>query len=70
MSRCKCCDVALIGQVRYKSGEEFDGLFIEEDFCTSCIYQTEVLEYVDVKTYQFEDITENIFFLINYNQND
>lgn len=59
--RCRSCDVPLVGQVRYKDAPEFEGLFIEEDFCTRCIYETEVLEYVDVKTYQFEDLTENIF---------
>lgn len=70
MSRCKCCDVPLVGQVRYKSGEEFEGKFIEEDFCTKCIYITDIMEYVEIKTYQFEDITENITFILNIDEND
>lgn len=58
MSRCRCCDIMLTGMVRYKSGEEFEGLFIEEDMCTQCIYISDNSEYTDVRTYQFEDITE------------
>lgn len=65
MSRCRCCDIPLTGIVRYKSGEEFDGLYIEEDLCTYCIYISETSEYINTKTYQFEDITENVHNLVN-----
>lgn len=69
MSRCKCCDVPLVGAVRYKDVEELEGLFIEEDMCNRCIRDTEVLEYMDVKSYQFEDLTENICFIMNISNN-
>lgn len=65
--RCRSCDVPLVGAVRYKDGEAFQGKFVEEDFCNRCIYETEVLEYTEVKTYQFEDITENLYNLLNIN---
>lgn len=69
MSRCKCCDVPLVGQVRYKHGEEFDGKWVEEDFCNQCIFQSSGLEYMDVKTYQFEELTENVLNIINFDEN-
>jgi len=67
MSTCRSCDVPLIGMVKYKDSEELQGKFVEEDFCNRCIYETEVLEYNEVKTYQFEDITENLYNLLNIN---
>lgn len=70
MSRCKCCDVPLTGHVRYKTGEEFDGLWVEEDMCTACIFITETVDYMDVKSYQFEDITEGIFHILNNSHED
>lgn len=57
--RCRSCDVPLTGHVRYKSGEEFDGKFIEEDMCTQCILIVDTIDYVSVKSYQFEDITDS-----------
>lgn len=68
MCRCKCCDDPLVGIVRYKSGEEFDGKFIEEDMCNACIFYSDSLEYDDVKTYQFEDLTENLNNIINFDE--
>ena len=56
--RCKCCDAALVGAVRYKNNEDIHGLYIEEDFCNECIFITDNLEYIDIKSYQFEDITD------------
>lgn len=67
--RCKCCNVPLVGHVRYKSGEEFDGLWIEEDMCTDCIFITDTIDYMDTKSYQFEDLTEGLNIL-NKNQDD
>lgn len=69
MSRCKCCDIPLVGAVRYKDAEDLEGLFVEEDMCNRCIRDTEVLEYMDVKSYQFEDLTENICFIMNISNN-
>ncbi|MNQ44337.1 hypothetical protein D3C85_580900 [compost metagenome] len=57
--RCKSCNVPLLGKVKYKDHEHTNGILIEEDFCSQCSYETSVLDYVDVHTYQFEDITEN-----------
>ena len=65
MSRCKCCDTELSGRVRYKTGELFDGLFIEEDMCNTCIYYSEFLQYSDVKEYQFEEDTESLYRILN-----
>lgn len=65
MSRCKCCDTPLTGVVRYKHGEEFDGLYIEEDLCTQCIYISDNSEYINTKTYLFEDLTESLYTFIN-----
>lgn len=70
MSRCRCCDVPLVGHVRYKSGEEFDGKFIEEDMCTRCIFEVEVADFIDTHSYQFQDLTENIYFLMNISEID
>lgn len=65
MSRCRCCDVMLVGHVRFKSEEEFEGLFVEEDMCNTCIFISDNSEYIDTKTYQFEDITESLFNSLN-----
>jgi len=67
MSRCRSCDTPLVGAVRYKDNEELVGLYIEEDMCNKCIRDTEILEYIDVKTYQFEDITENLLSIVAHN---
>lgn len=69
MSRCKCCDVPLTGMIRYKSNDEFEGMYVEEDMCTACIFISDNSEYIDVKTYQFGDITEYSLNLIDYNEN-
>lgn len=65
MSRCKCCDVPLTGHIRYKTGEEFDGKFVEEDMCTYCIFVVDTVDYTDVKSYQFEELTENIYNILD-----
>lgn len=67
MSRCKCCDAPLVGQVRYKSNEEFKDLFVEEDMCNACIFVVDNIEFLDTSSYQFEDYTENMLsFLSNH----
>lgn len=60
MSRCRCCNTPLIGNLR--TTKEVDGKVVEDDFCTRCIYETEVSEYVDIKYYQFEDLTEDFIY--------
>lgn len=64
MSRCKCCDVILTGSVRYKSGEEYDGLFIEEDMCNACIFVVDNSDYLDSRYYQFGDYTEDVLNIV------
>lgn len=61
--RCRCCNTPLIGNIR--TTREIDGTIVEDDFCTRCIYETEVLDYVYIKTYQFEDITEKLFGVLS-----
>ena len=68
MCRCKSCDAPLVGIVRYKSGEEFDGLWVEEDMCTHCIYITDTIDYADLRSYQFEDLTEGLKNMVDYHQ--
>lgn len=69
-SRCKCCDVPLVGMIRYKNNDEFEDKFVEEDMCTQCIFISDNSEYIDVKTYQFGDISEHVLNLLYHNEND
>lgn len=59
MSRCRCCNTPLIGNIR--TTKEIDGKVVEDDFCTRCIYETEIAEYSVDRHYQFEELTEAIY---------
>lgn len=67
--RCKCCDVPMTGFIRLRHTEEVEGVLVEEDMCTRCIFISENSEYIDMHSYAFGDITENALNLINYEEN-
>lgn len=58
--RCRSCNSPMVGAVRYKD-IQIHGMYVEEDFCNQCIHESDYIDFVDVHSYQFEVLTEDIF---------